>query len=87
MHSLIAKVLVALAVVVALAGCGGGKKATATATPPPTAKPAPPPVAPLTGLPDPLGARSAPVAEPQAPSETGARSRDTLRGRERGERP
>ncbi|MDQ1458299.1 MAG: hypothetical protein QOH28_3919 [Actinomycetota bacterium] len=56
MHSLIAKVLVALAAVVALAGCGGGKKATATATPPPTAKPALPPVAPLTGLPDPLGA-------------------------------
>ncbi|MDQ1448678.1 MAG: hypothetical protein QOC79_1649 [Actinomycetota bacterium] len=56
MNSLIAKVLVALAVVVALAACGGGKKATATATPPPTAKPPLPPVAPLTGLPDPLGA-------------------------------
>jgi modulator of FtsH protease HflK len=38
-------------------------------------------------LPDPLGARSAPAAEPQMPSETGARSRDALRGRDRGERP
>jgi membrane protease subunit HflK len=38
-------------------------------------------------LPDPLGARAAPAAEPQIPPETGARSRDTLRGRERGERP
>ncbi|MDP9336646.1 MAG: DUF3048 domain-containing protein, partial [Actinomycetota bacterium] len=51
------KVLVALAVVAALAGCGGGKGAAKTAAAPPTtAKPAAPPVAPLTGLPDPLGA-------------------------------
>jgi hypothetical protein len=58
MHSLMTKVLVALAVVVALAACGGGKHAakTVTATPPTTAKPTGPPVAPLTGLPDPLGA-------------------------------
>ncbi len=57
MHSLMTKVLVALAIVLALAGCGGGKGAAKTAaTPPTTAKPAPPPVAPLTGLPDPLGA-------------------------------
>jgi len=38
-------------------------------------------------LPDPLGARGAPVAEPQLAPEIGARSRDALRGRERGERP
>ncbi len=39
-------------------------------------------------LPESLGSqRPSQAAEPQAPSDTGARSRDALRGRERGERP
>jgi hypothetical protein len=58
MASHVNKGVVALAVVVALAGCGGGGK---HAAPKPTAvktaaKKPKPPVAPLTGLPDPTGA-------------------------------
>jgi hypothetical protein len=58
MHPLKSKLVVALAVVVALAACGGGEKAVkkAAAAPPTTVKPKVPPVAPLTGLPDPTGA-------------------------------
>jgi hypothetical protein len=58
MHPLKTKLVVALAVVVALAACGGGKKAVkkAAAAPATTVKPKVPPVAPLTGLPDPTGA-------------------------------
>ena len=58
MHSLTTKLVVALAVVLALAGCGGGKKAAkkSAAAPTTTAKPKAPPVAPLTGVPDPTGA-------------------------------
>ena len=58
MHSLTTKLVVALAVVLALAGCGGGKKAAkkSAAAPTTTAKPKVPPVAPLTGVPDPTGA-------------------------------
>jgi membrane protease subunit HflK len=40
-----------------------------------------------TALPDGLStARGAPAAEPAAPADSGARSRDTLRPRERGDR-
>jgi hypothetical protein len=48
--------IVALVAVVLLAACGGGKHAAKTASAQ-RAKPKPPPIAPLTGLPDTTGAR------------------------------